>query len=76
MALSKKSEYFGSLSAEAKQRYENKLTVAGLSMYPYTMGECQWTRESEDIPQLSLANVKLLMLSTPTPYTKEAIKVW
>ena len=34
MALSKKSEYFGSLSAEAKQRYENKLTVAGLSMDP------------------------------------------
>ena len=37
MALSKKSEYFSSLSAEARKRYEGKLTVVGLAIDPYVI---------------------------------------
>ena len=50
--VNKKSEYFAQLSAEAKIRYESKLTSAGLDIDPYCIEESLWTREPEVIPKV------------------------
>ena len=76
MALTKKSEYFAQLSADAKVRYECKVASAGLNVDPYCIDESQWTREPETIPgKVMWTDISLYMVSTPSPYTKEAIKV-
>ncbi len=75
MALVKKSEYLCSLSVEGRQRYAEKLNVAGINTDPYCIEEKEWTREPEAIPQLVWSDLMLYMVSTPSPYTKEAIKV-
>ena len=75
MPLSKKSEYFSTLPADTRHRYECKILTAGLSVDPYTIEDSQWSREPESIPQLSWSDVVLYMVSTPSPHTKESIKV-
>ena len=73
MALALKSEYLCSLSAEAKLRYESKVISSGLNLDPYTIKV--WTQDPETVPSLQWSDVMLYMVSTPSPYTKEAIKV-
>ena len=73
MALEKKSKYVCSLSAVAKQQYEQKVTNTGLKVDPYIIDS--WTREPEIIPKLQWSDIMLYVISTPSPYTKEAIKV-
>lgn len=73
--LSRLSEYLGGLTTVARCRYEGKVTAAGLSIDPYTINDSLWSREPEEIPQLSWSDVMLYMVSTPSPYTKEGIKV-
>ena len=75
MALTKKSEYFAQLSDEAKIRYESKLTSAGLDIDPYCIEESLWTREPKVIPKVMWTDISFYMVSTPSPYTKEAVKV-
>ena len=75
MLLSKKSEYICSLSDISRGRYEAKVTATGLDIDPYAIDAGLWLHEPEVIPQLSLSDVMLYMVSTPSPYTKEAIKV-
>ena len=70
-----KSEYLRTLTIDARSRYENKVITTGLSVDPYTIDDALWTREPETIPQFSWSDVMLYMVSTPSPYTKEAIKV-
>ena len=72
-ALQRRSEYLLSLSAEAKQRYENKITGTGLDVDPYVIDE--WTQDPTNIPRMAWSDVCLYMVSTPSPYTKEAVKV-
>ena len=50
-ALQRKSEYLLSLSAEAKQRYENKITGIGLDVDPYVIDE--WTLDPANFPRIS-----------------------
>ena len=70
----RKSEYLCSLSNEAKQRYEKKVASTALTVDPYVIDD--WTEASETIPQLAWSDVSLYMVSTPSPYTKEALKVF
>ena len=67
------SEYLTKLSSEAKKRFESKILSAGLDIDPYVIEE--WTQNPEDIPKVWWSDVVLYMVSTPSPYTKEAVKV-
>ena len=71
MALAQKSEYL----EEAKQRYESKVAGTGLSVDPYVIDDHDWTQEPETVPRLAWSDVMLYMVSTPSPFTKEALKV-
>lgn len=73
MELSRKSEYVCSLSAEARKRYSSKVITAGLHADPYTLED--WTQNPETIPAIQWSDLMLYMVSTPSPYTKESIKV-
>ena len=75
MSLFKKSEHICSISDISRGRYEAKVTATGLDIDPYAIDAGLWLHEPEVIPQLSLSDVMLYMVSTPSPYTKEAIKV-
>ena len=73
IGLVKRSEYLMKLSSEATKRFESKLLSAGLDIDPYVVED--WTQNPEDIPKVRWSDVVLYMVSTPSPYTKEAIKV-
>ena len=73
VGLVKRSEYLTKLSSKAKKRFESKILSAGLDIDPYVIEE--WTQNPEDIPKVQWSDVVLYMVSTPSPYTKEAIKV-
>lgn len=73
--MNAKSDYLGALSAEAAKRYEAKVTKTGLKDDPYSIPDFQWTENPESIPQLSWSDMMLYLISTPSPYTREEIKV-
>ena len=68
-----KSEYFESLSGDARVRYETKLLTAGLTKDPYSITE--WIEEPSVIPDIKWSDFMLYMVSNPSPYTKEEVKV-
>ena len=72
-ALQRNAEYLLSLSEEAKQRYGNQITGTGLDVDPQVIDE--WTQDPANFPRMSWSDVCLYMVSTPSPYTKEAVKV-
>ena len=59
-ALLRKSEYLLSLSVEAKQRYNNKITGTGLDVDPSVIDE--WTQDPENIPRMAWSDVCLYMV--------------
>ena len=75
--LVRKSEYLCSLSNEAKQQYESKVVGTGMDLVwiPIPITD-NWTRDPETIPQLTWSDVMLYMVSTPSPYTKAAVKIY
>ena len=75
MDLVKKSEYILQLSSVSRQRYIEKLTKVGLSNDPYCLESPEWEKDPEKLPSLSWSDIMLFMASTPSPYTKESIKV-
>ncbi len=75
MAFVRKSEYVAQLSAVSRQRYEEKLKNVGLFDDPYCLENSAWEKNPEDLPLLSFSDVMMYMVSTPSPYTKESIKV-
>ena len=66
-------EYFKGLSTDARTRYEKKLLATGLKMDPYTINN--WTDSPDVIPDVHYSDMMLYMTVTPSPYTREAIKV-
>ena len=71
-------------SEDAKQRYESKVNVAGtgLTVDPYVIDD--WTQDPETVPRLAWSDVccvwfprlaRSLKKPTPSPFTKEALKV-
>ena len=75
VGLVKRSEYLTKLSSEAKKRFESKILSAGLDIDPYVIEEWTQNPEDYDIPKVRWSDVVLYMVSTPSPYTNEAIKV-
>ena len=67
----RRSEYFLSLSASSRERYECKVTSKD---DPYAISEV-WTESPELIPELQWSDIMLYMVCTPSPHTKESIKV-
>ena len=63
------------LSSVSRQRYIKKLTKVGLSNDPYCLESPEWEKDPENLPSLSWSNIMMFMVSTPSPYTKESIKV-
>ena len=68
-----KSEYFLKLSNESRQRHEAKVTSAGLTIDPYSISN--WEEEPTTIPNVKWSDMVLYMVSMPSPYTREEIKV-
>ena len=75
LTLELKSEYFAGLSAETKARYECKVTSAGLTKDPYAIDDQYLTEDPDTAPDVQWSDVMLYMISTPSPYTREEIKV-
>ena len=75
MDLVKNSEYILQLSSVSRQRYIEKLTKVGLSNDPYCLESPEWEKDPENLPSLSRSDMMMFMVSTPSPYTKESIKV-
>ena len=71
--MERASEYFLSLSAGSRERYECKVTSCGLNDDPYAISE-GWTESPELIPELQWSDIMLYMVCTPIPHTKESIK--
>jgi len=67
------SEYVSNLTGESKKRYECKVTSTGLKVDPYTISS--WTEDPSMIPDVKWSDMVLYMVSTPSPYTCEEIKV-
>ena len=75
MALSKVSEYFSSLSGEAKARYGAKVSGVGLNNDPYAIPAELWVTEPDCIPDVAWSDMFVFMIARPSEYTKEEIKV-
>ena len=60
-------------STDAKTRYEKKVLATGLKKDPYTINN--WTDSPDVIPNVQYSDMMLYMTVTPSPYTREAIKV-
>ena len=73
--LAKRSEYLLQLSSEARARLEAKISSVGLNVDPYAIDSDKWSRNPEVLPKVKWSDVLLYMISTPSPYMKEAIKV-
>ena len=69
-SLVKRSEYLTKLSSEARKRFVSKVVIAGLNIDPVID---KWSEIRNYGSQWS--DVVLYMVSTPSPYTKESIKV-
>jgi len=68
-----KSEYFLSLSSESRERCESKVVSAGLVIDPYSISE--WEEDPQDIPRVTWSDMVYFMTTTPSPYTREELKV-
>ena len=73
--IQRKSEYFANLSADSQRRYESKVISSGLNIDPYAIDDCQWTEVPETVPDVQWSDMMIYMTATPSPYTREEIKV-
>ena len=71
--MERKSEYFSSLSASAKDRYERKVVATRLGIDPYTI-EC-WREDLEVFPEVNCSDMIMYLTAMQSEYTREAIKV-
>lgn len=75
MAVEIKSEYILSLNVDSRKRYESKLMSTGLCKDPYALKVDAWCREPDKLPNIAWSDVMMYMVCTPSPHTKEEIKV-
>ena len=71
--MERKSEYFSSLSASAKDRYEKKVVATRLGIDPYSIE--RWREDLEAFPEVNWCDMIMYLTATPSEYTCEAIKV-
>ena len=69
------SDYVKNLSVTSRKRYVEKVVLAGIRKDPYCLVEKEWEKNPADLPSLAWSDIMIYMISTPSPYTKEAIKV-
>lgn len=69
------SDYFSGLSPESKARYTAKVVGVGLKADPYAIPSEQWVAEPSEVPKVAWSDMFVYMIATPSPYTKEEIKV-
>ena len=62
-----------SLSSESRERYGSKVVSAGLAIDPYSISE--WEEDPQDIPSVTWSDMVYYMANTPSPYTREELKV-
>ncbi len=71
--MDRRSEYFLGLSREARARYERKVIGTSLILDPYVIND--WTDSPDVLPDVKWSDMMLYMTVTPSPHTREAIKV-
>ena len=71
--MESKSDYFHGLTAASKTHYESKVLSSGLKVDPYSI--TTWVVNSEDFPEVNISDMVMYMISTPSLYTREEIKV-
>ena len=69
------SEYWLSLPADTRERYQCRVSSTGLRFDPYAIEFGEWTETPEIIPAEQWSDIMLYMVCTPSPYTREEIKV-
>jgi len=71
--MDSKSDYFHGLTVASKTRYETKVLSTGLKVDPYSIST--WMVNPEEFPEVNLSDMVMYMISTPSPYMREEIKV-
>ncbi|XP_065640840.1 uncharacterized protein LOC136073257 [Hydra vulgaris] len=66
--------YFESLSKEAAERYQRKLSFLGLDKCPYKYPADSWTEDPSQWPSLSYHNLYQYLIKTPCIYSPEAME--
>lgn len=71
------SEYYSELSGEAKARYESKVLNSGITVDPYAIRDDFWVKEMDvaNIPEVKWSDMFMYLICTPSPYTREEMKV-
>ena len=69
------SEYYLQLSGDAKTRYCSKVVGAGLNIDPYAIPNESWLVQLDRVPEVKWSDMFTYMISTPSPYTREELKV-
>ena len=64
--MERKSEYFSSLLASAKQRYERKVISTGLKIDPYSIEH--WDENSKVFPEINLSDMIIYLTAMPSEY--------
>jgi len=73
--MKSKSEYFVNLPGDDRHRYESKVVSVGLTSDPYSIKDQGWSETPVTIPDIHWSDFVTYMVDTPSPYTKEEIKV-
>ena len=58
-----------------EDNYESKVISSGLRTDPYAIDDRHWTETPEIVPDVQWSDMMLYMIATPSPYTREEIKV-
>jgi len=64
--MQRKSEYFRGLTDEARDRYEQKVTEAGLYVDPYSIDN--WEANPVVVPDVYWSDMVVYMTETPPPF--------
>ena len=77
MATIALSKYAKGLAHVAQKRYIAKFSGAGFSSDPYLLTEnnANWEAEPETVPNVKWSDMFVYMITTPSEYTKDEIKV-
>lgn len=73
--MERTSEYVHTLSSESRARYVAKVVESGLKSDPYAIPKDMWLKELDVVPCVQWSDMFIYCVSTPSPYTREEIKV-
>ena len=70
------SELYLQLDPLGKTRYKEKLKMLQLCTDPYLVDRNAWSTEKSLFPQIEFPDIFVYLISSPSPYTKEALKAY